>query len=842
MSWDLVDLQRRLTVWFITKRHLNAPAIWLRPQSRSPDAKDAIADTTSLNTDPNQWPVQGEERNLGVRLVDGHVELQIKAPDETFHKQLFAAFEHLHVDARAAYGLRLAPVSGVLIKVEEPIDKWRVLWPRGHKNKAGDWVQTSFSSSLTPTKTARAVWAHSTPLPGSILPNSAGVADLVVWRPKGKPAANDHEDLEPRMLAPTSMESICRAIAFATLAYWIIVYLDGLTDWDHSLMRTLGAWLARLVIEGQGINQHGKSLEGVCWAPIDDHKTALLLMDFLVKLGAGKDLEVSYLQAEAQLQRDPFAKVARWPAIAILFGQDAMIGIRRAFRAGIDIDVVERMSDQYALDLSTHTYLDLEALLKGTAFEHGHDALVRRHENDSVFVGKKRYNPFRLYAASQLRTDVQTHDLYPGEREGAVLRYSPVHGLLKGEDTHPDEYRILNTYRGFTIKPTSTIDQGIMTLALSQLDQMLRLLTRDNDAQMDWMKKNTAWTIQYPEIKQQVCLILVGGQGIGKSRYGYNFMRALFGELAGSTKAAALSSDNRFVITPFIGKLVTFIDEMRLESVGAINEIKSIVREVRLSGELKNRDRQEFNVWSRVIIATNQADIGLTPEDAADRAFYFVVGPTAENKRMSDREFQAWALTLDPFYVKFVENLEKVPFKQHLMRYFRDLECTRQELQDLKHSSRNEETVIRATMPRAREVARRIVADARVVAFKDISAWFSISDIRHAIRREDGPRSRLEPDQVLQEFQRADVVERAHGDLYKFKYGYEKLLLKMGESHNLPILNRWPFRLGDDGDNDVRSVQGAPDWRGKDQNGARRQQQQGAPPNYDPDYMPPEDE
>ena len=112
-----------------------------------------------------------------------------------------------------------------------------------------------------------------------------------------------------------------------------------------------------------------------------------------------------------------------------------------------------------------------------------------------------------------------------------------------------------------------------MSTAVSMLDRMLGLLTQDNDAQIKWLKQFIAWIAQHPEIKPQVCPIIIGGQGIGKSQFESTFMRALFGSMAGMADAGALS-DNKFLITPFIGKLVTFIDEVRLESPAAINVIK----------------------------------------------------------------------------------------------------------------------------------------------------------------------------------------------------------------------------------------------------------------------------
>ena len=184
------------------------------------------------------------------------------------------------------------------------------------------------------------------------LPGSITLEGVVVWRPKGKAAALDLdigvEDLEPRALAPTGMDVLIRALAYATLAYWIRTYLDGLTDWDSILTRRIGGWIARVEVEGRQINAKGKSLEGICWCPIDTREQALDLIEFLGKLGASGDLKVAYLHGEAQLIRDPFSKkIASWNAMEESFGVHAKDGIRRAFHAGLDLTVVERISEQY---------------------------------------------------------------------------------------------------------------------------------------------------------------------------------------------------------------------------------------------------------------------------------------------------------------------------------------------------------------------------------------------------------------------------------------------------------------------------------------------------------------
>jgi hypothetical protein len=522
-----------------------------------------------------------------------------------------------------------------------------------------------------------------------------------------------------------------------------------------------------------------------------------------------------------ELQASPITKkVAGWPAIERHLGLEAKVSIRRAFRAGLDLDIVERMSEQYVFDVSTQGYLDRDRLLKGLSYDIAHDGLIRKHEPDAVFIGKKRVNPFRLYAASQLRTDVAVSDMYPGAEPGAILRCSPVYGLLKDEEAQPDEYKLLNIYRGFAIKPIGTINPVLMAKVVSMLDKMLGLLTRDNEAQMDWLKKFIAFTIQHPEIKQQIAPVIIGGQGIGKTLFGNTFMRALFGELSGHANAAGL--ENNFLITPFVGKLMVYIDEVKIGSAAAINEVKKLVRESIISGEFKFKDRKDYRIFARLILTANHADIGLNPEDAADRALFFIVSWTAENRKLSKQDFNAWTGTLKPFYAEFADMLEKVDVRQHLMRYFMDIACTRAELEDLTHSSRDDENVVKATMSRARLVARRIAASGSIIAGNDLTAWFTTHHLRTAIFREDGQRSRIEMQDVLEEYEQANVIEPARqgeGGYYKFKYGYGKTLLEIGKAHNMSLPPVWPCGPGDFDVNPVTSPSNPPPWRGNKERG-----------------------
>ena len=228
----------------------------------------------------------------------------------------------------------------------------------------------------------------------------------------------------------------------------------------------------------------------------------------------------------------------------------------------------------------------------------------------------------------------------------------------------------------------------------------------------------------------------------------------------------------------------------------------------------KFKDQQDYFIYSRLILAANQADIGLTPQDAADRALFFIVAWTAENMNMTDIEFQKWAWGHKEFYAEFTAMLEEVAVRQHLMRYLREIPCNQAELEDLTQSSRFDENVVKATMSRPREVAREIAASARVVAGNDLTAWFNIPALRAAILREDGQRSRVEAGAVIKEYEVAGVIEPMSGGFYRFKYGYGKVLAELGRAHNLELLAQYHFGPGDFDDNPIRSNVNPPPWRG----------------------------
>ena len=503
--------------------------------------------------------------------------------------------------------------------------------------------------------------------------------------------------------------------------------------------------------------------------------------------------------------------------------------MRRAFRAGQDIEAVERFADRYVYDMGANVYFDRDALLRGTAFTLEAASLLHRHSNEPVFVGLKKLNPFQLYTQSALRVDVAQGDLLPGHPPAGVLRASPRLGVISADTHEPDEFLVFNTFRGFVIQPASNVSESLLREIVSMVDVMLALITRDHDGQMLWLKQWTAWTILHPEEKQQVSPMLIGGQGIGKSRLGKQFMTALFDDLAGEAEGRLLSGD--FGIGMFLNKLVVFLDEVVFKDHGAVEQIKKIIRSDRVHGSLKGQDARTYNVYARCMFASNRARVGLSESEAADRSLFWIIGHDADSKKMTTREFQIWTASLTDFYIRLDRMLKTLEVRRHLMHYLVNVignGLTIKDVISLEHSSAQDSSVVEAMQSTARRICQQIAVDGTVDGQTAITAWFNFQDLADACQYWGKAMNlRVNADEVRREFIRAGVLEEMGNGWLRFKYQHKTLLDKLGGAFGVGILHR----ATEEGDNPVTDPSYRPRYAGKARRsfkpaeGGQRQQQ-----------------
>ena len=133
---------------------------------------------------------------------------------------------------------------------------------------------------------------------------------LVVWRPKGKAAAQDVLWASKTSSRAPRPDGQGRDRPRARLCDARLLDLDLPRRADRLGFDPDGPD-RRLdrprQVEGRIINAKGKSLDGICWAPIDTREAAFDLITFLGKLGASNDLKSRLSAGRGALIRDPLA-------------------------------------------------------------------------------------------------------------------------------------------------------------------------------------------------------------------------------------------------------------------------------------------------------------------------------------------------------------------------------------------------------------------------------------------------------------------------------------------------------------------------------------------------------
>ena len=252
------------------------------------------------------------------------------------------------------------------------------------------------------------------------------------------------------------MESICRAIAYATLLYWIEVSLDGLTEWDTSLVRIIAGWLALRSFPRAPLKstRRARAWRGVCWAPIDSPGTAGQLVAFLqgararAQGGAGRRVHARYMGATGAQPDGACPRLVEPGGRAWRSRPRWASGARS--RAGLDLDQIEMLAERYIYDGDVAPLPRPESLVQELHFEHSKDdSDFKVGQREPFFInGQSGHNPFKIYAGSQLpHLRRQTARVFPRQRTGGdpqILRLCM--GIVNSEDRYGDEYKTLNVF------------------------------------------------------------------------------------------------------------------------------------------------------------------------------------------------------------------------------------------------------------------------------------------------------------------------------------------------------------------------------------------------------------
>jgi hypothetical protein len=637
----------------------------------------------------------------------------------------------------------------------------------------------SYPSTKIDDKVVRA--AKQTVVPGSIYSHKtlANEYDISVWYAQDGKIAKTPSAVAATTPRRVSFNQIIRAIAFATFAYCL---RDKWIEGGRQIIATkVSGWLARIVADSQAMNNH-ETISNDVWCPIDDDSIVESLLHFTCHTFGDTEPHMrvrTYYDARDKLARNPDAKIPGWPTIENELGSEYMHALRTVFTPGSDVSVLTKMAERYIYDETDNVYIDRQRHAKGGIFTHAGEELMTRHKSDTIRIGGKSKDAFKVFEASSLRKRVDHRDMYPEYDMGGIYRFSPVGDMLSDDDSDDAALTVFNTWRGWPVGPTTSPDQELLNTCEQYLNRLLGYMTCDNEHQIKWIKDWVAWTFQNPARKQQIALVCVGEQGVGKSFFGDQFMSSLMGRLWGQASSKVM--EGVFSVEPFIDKMFTFIDEAKFNGEGSTEEIKKIVRNVNVGGAEKFGHARTYRIFSRVYFASNRYDINAGQSGVVDRALFYVKAYNREHKNMSEMQFRSWAETLKPWFQEFYDLLQRRDVREHFVYYFMNLPVDIREIESIKYSSSNDEQIVNANMGWARRVAKFMLEDGRIYEDMAIEYPFTLNDLNRRVAevsKEMGLKN-VQGARVLAEFADAGLTERIIDGgkaVYRFKYRWGDIM------------------------------------------------------------------
>jgi len=814
-DWRVINAQRVITA-AVNKDVVKVGAIFLRPTSKLP-VDENWADRQFLDTNLQDW-VDAEDRrmhNVGFNLQQGWVDIDIDGDDSQYNRCIYNAFTHIGIDCRLAFGrLSCGVPRHLLVQLSEEetrnFDEFKKFEPKEVRLGNRRYFTEIRSSS------AKAKDAKQAVVPGSIYGEGGSYDISVWWRGTGEIATNIYE------LAPTTprivpFNQLLRGIAFGTILF--LVQGHWVEGSRQIIASKLSGWLARVVDESQAMNNSEQlSREVLC--PIDDDKIAEALIEFICNSVGDDEVWMrkrTFRDARIKLERNPDAKIPGWPSMKELLGEETVIALRAVCIPGADVSVLMGFSDRYVYNQTGGLYIDRERFKQGNqAFEHSGEELIRRHKPDIIIVGGKPREAFKWFEGSKLRLSVGNSDMWPSQKEGEIFRLSRSHGVVSDEYSGDDSYLVFNTWRGWDIKPINDINDAIINQCNEKLDQVLLWLTSDNRRHVEWIKDWFAWTIQHPGEKQQVAWVVVGSQGVGKSFIGNTFCGALFGTLHGTITGKTFGE--RFSTAPFMNKMFVFADEVKTRGPAAVEEIKLLVRQTKMLGELKGIDGRDYNIFARLMFASNNVNINIGQSDVVDRALYFTRTYNPEYMGLTPAQFAEWVIRQKPFFDDFNQFLQNPNIIAHYMRMFMDRAVNRHRIEDTTDSAARDPKIMEGSASGPRRIAKLIIEEGRVFEDLDISTPFNKSKFIEYLEEKCKKLGelRIRGTYVFEEFENLALLEKFRAGAivqYRFKWLHGTLIQKFAESTGLNMDSQFEFGPGDYGENTNEGTKPVP-WKG----------------------------
>lgn len=808
---SLISQQRAITKR-INENFIQVGAVFLKMSSKNPI--DGDWHTRSYrDTNLQDWIDDPEFRyhNTGFNLQFGWTDIDIDVDDPEYNRCLLAAMAHLGVDTRFRFGRRSVGFpTHVLVQLGEEessnFEVYKKFEPKEFRIDGKRYKTQIRSYSTNTTKENVAKAAQQTVMPGSIYSHKklAGEYDLSVWYAPDGTIADDAMRIAATTPRRTSFRDIVRAIAFATILY---VVKDKWVEGERQITATkVCGWLARVAAESAAMNNH-EVISTDVWCPVDDDSVVESLIHFICNEQHDDEPHMrirTYRDAQSKLERNPDAKIPGWPTMETVFGSEAMLALRAVFTPGSDVSILNQLAERYIYDETDNVYIDRKRHGQDGAFTHANDELMTRHKGDIVRIGGKPKEAFKIFEASDLRKRVDIRNMYPDLEPGAIYRMNFSDEIMPDDDEDESSMVVFNTWRGWPIKPTETIDAALMKQCIEYHDRLVMLMTCDNKDQVEWFKDWNAWTFQHPGIKQQIAPVVVGGQGVGKSFYGNVFMKAIMGRLWGTASPKVM--EGAFSVEPFLNKMFVFIDEAKFSGDASTDEIKKLIRNVDVGGAEKFASARNHRIFSRLMFASNRHNLGVGQEGVVDRALFYTKAYDYEHLNITEMEFRAWSEDLKPWFDEYADFLKRRDVREHYVRFFLEREVTKQQVESIKHSSSNDPTILMANMSWPRRIAKRIIEEGFIIEGLAIEVPFldkHLNERVNQLTQEMGMRA-VQGSRVLAEFEHAGLIETVANGFQRYKkftHNIGELHKRFGRAIGMELSPMYEFNEADYGEN-----------------------------------------
>ena len=216
----------------------------------------------------------------------------------------------------------------------------------------------------------------------------------------------------------------------------------------------------------------------------------------------------------------------------------------------------------------------------------------------------------------------------------------------------------------------------------------------------------------------------------------------------------------KFSVSPFLGKMFVFADEVRMKSGSAVEEIKLLIRNMKQHGELKGVDSRDYNIFARLMFASNNADVRIGQADSVDRALFYTKAYTPNSMKLTQLQFNEWTLTHKPFFDEFAKFLTRIDVIEHYMQLFSQMKVDRHQIEDIRFSSSHDDDILRHNLSAPNRIAKLIIESGWLLEDLDISTPFVDRQFLEAVGefiKKSGENTR--PAFVLQVFEQFDMIE-----------------------------------------------------------------------------------